>query len=105
MATEIRIAQLKAHLSEQLRWVQRGHEVIVKDRETPIARIVPVGAGSTGRASKLPTRTFQEVAALLGPKARKKARLRPGVLELALRESKMDWLDKWLGSKPTSTLR
>ena len=41
-----RIAELKAHLSEYLRAVRRGEEVTVFDRETPIARIVRVGAPS-----------------------------------------------------------
>ena len=37
----IRIAELKAHLSEHLRKVRRGHTLTVLDRNTPIARIVP----------------------------------------------------------------
>lgn len=36
------VAQLKARLSEYLRRVRGGAEVTVLDRETPIARIVPV---------------------------------------------------------------
>ena len=36
------IAELKARLSEYLRQVRRGHHLTVLDRETPIARIVPV---------------------------------------------------------------
>ena len=35
------IAELKAQLSEHLRAVRRGRTVIVRDRETPVARIVP----------------------------------------------------------------
>ena len=34
------IAQLKARLSEHLRAVRKGHEVIVLDRNVPVARIV-----------------------------------------------------------------
>ena len=41
MKTEVRIAELKSKLSEYLRSVQRGNEVVIKDRETPIARLVP----------------------------------------------------------------
>jgi prevent-host-death family protein len=41
--TTVRVAELKARLSEYLRRVRRGHEVTVLDRETPIARIVPYG--------------------------------------------------------------
>jgi prevent-host-death family protein len=35
------IAELKAHLSEYLRAVRRGEEVIVLDRDTPVAKLVP----------------------------------------------------------------
>ena len=37
----IGVAELKARLSEHLRYVRRGHEVTVLDRDTPIARVVP----------------------------------------------------------------
>jgi prevent-host-death family protein len=37
----VKIAELKARLSEYLRRVRGGHPVTVLDRETPIARIVP----------------------------------------------------------------
>ncbi len=37
----VRIAKLKARLSEYLRGVRRGHELTVLDREVPVARIVP----------------------------------------------------------------
>ncbi|CAN5714219.1 hypothetical protein BH23CHL8_BH23CHL8_01990 [soil metagenome] len=40
----VRIAELKDHLSEHLRSVERGAEVVVTDRSRPIARIVPVTA-------------------------------------------------------------
>jgi prevent-host-death family protein len=36
------IAELKARLSEYLRTVRRGETVTVLDRETPVARIVPI---------------------------------------------------------------
>jgi prevent-host-death family protein len=37
----VRVARLKAKLSEYLRRVRRGHAVTILDRDTPIARIVP----------------------------------------------------------------
>jgi prevent-host-death family protein len=40
----VRIADLKARLSEHLRSVRNGGTVTVLDRDTPIARIVPVAA-------------------------------------------------------------
>lgn len=38
---QVRIAELKARLSEHLRSVRKGHEITVYDRNEPIARIVP----------------------------------------------------------------
>jgi prevent-host-death family protein len=37
-----RVAELKARLSEYLRAVRNGHEVTIYDRDTPIARLVPL---------------------------------------------------------------
>ncbi len=42
--TSVKIADLKAHLSQHLRKVRRGRSLTVLDRETPIARIVPIDA-------------------------------------------------------------
>ena len=39
--SSVRIADLKARLSEHLRAVRRGRTLTVLDRDTPIARIVP----------------------------------------------------------------
>jgi antitoxin (DNA-binding transcriptional repressor) of toxin-antitoxin stability system len=37
----VRIAELKARLSEHLRAVRNGRTLTVLDRDTPVARIVP----------------------------------------------------------------
>ena len=39
--SEVRVAELKARLSEHLRSVRNGNTVTVLDRNTPVARIVP----------------------------------------------------------------
>lgn len=39
---QVRIAELKARLSEYLRSVRRGETIAVLDRETLVAQIVPV---------------------------------------------------------------
>ena len=44
--SDVRIADLKARLSEHLRAVRNGGTVTVLDRNTPIARIIPVAAPS-----------------------------------------------------------
>jgi antitoxin (DNA-binding transcriptional repressor) of toxin-antitoxin stability system len=48
----VRVAELKAHLSEHLRSVRRGHPIAVMDRDTPIAQILPFRA----EAANLPVR-------------------------------------------------
>ena len=44
--SEVRIADLKARLSEHLRSVRNGGTVTVLDRDTPIARIIPYSTQS-----------------------------------------------------------
>lgn len=44
--SNVRIADLKARLSEHLRTVRNGGTLTVLDRDTPVARIVPYGAPS-----------------------------------------------------------
>jgi prevent-host-death family protein len=43
----VRIAELKAKLSEFLRAVRAGDTITVMDRDTPVARIVPCEAGQS----------------------------------------------------------
>ncbi len=40
--TQVKIAELKSHLSAYLKKVRLGAEVLVLDRETPIAKLIPV---------------------------------------------------------------
>jgi prevent-host-death family protein len=51
---QVRIAELKARLSEYLRLVRRGQTIAVLDRQTPVAHIVPVRDRSTLRIRKPP---------------------------------------------------
>jgi prevent-host-death family protein len=44
----VKIGALKNELSAYLRYVKQGEEVIVCDRDTPVARIVPIHASSVG---------------------------------------------------------
>ena len=48
----VRIAELKARLSEYLRAVRRGETIAVLDRDTRVAEIVPVRAANTLRIRK-----------------------------------------------------
>lgn len=44
---QVRIADLKARLSEYLRAVRRGETIAVLDRDTPVAQIVPIRSRAT----------------------------------------------------------
>ena len=63
--TSIRIAELKDHLSENLRKVQAGESLVVLDRTTPIAHIVPVPLLASGADLRVvaPKQTWRQVAA------------------------------------------
>jgi prevent-host-death family protein len=50
----VRIAELKARLSEYLRAVRRGETITVLDRETAIAHIVPIRERGVLRVRKPP---------------------------------------------------
>ena len=45
MTNKVKIAPLRARFSEYLRRVRRGEEIIVMDRDRPVARLVPIEAG------------------------------------------------------------
>ena len=46
MKRHVQITDLKSHLSEHLRTVRTGQPLIVMDRNTPIARIIPFEVGA-----------------------------------------------------------
>jgi len=49
---QVRIAELKARLSEYLRAVRRGESIAILDRDTPVAQLVPVRERSALRVRK-----------------------------------------------------
>lgn len=57
----VKIAELKAHLSRHLQAVREGGEVVVLDRKTPIARIVPYQLPGPKLIVREPTRPFGSV--------------------------------------------
>jgi prevent-host-death family protein len=66
------VAELKGNLSKHLRAVRRGHPLVVLDRNTPVAQLIPYPEGE----SALPVRRPAEGAG-------KPSRLRwPGPLKL-----------------------
>lgn len=102
VGTEVNIAQLKARLSEYLRAVRQGNEVVIKDRETPVAKLVPYEAPRTRLVTIPPTTPLDHVDRLPGIRPKK---LKPGDLERAIRKEKQEWIDRWMPPKSTSTRR
>ncbi len=83
----VKIADLKDRLSEHLRAVERGAEVVVTDRDRPIARIVPFTAGqrlATIEPAKVP---FSVVRSRKRPRPARWA-LRSGALLAAERNDR-----------------
>lgn len=87
MGTEVKIAELKSHLSEYLRSVRNGAEIIVKDRETPIVRIVPYQPAAKRLATIPATKSHKDIDRL--PFFRPK-KLRRGDIDEALRWTRQD---------------
>lgn len=65
----VKVAELKARLSEYLRRVRRGDTVTVCDRDTPIARLVPIEEPVVLRTRK-PVRALRDVTFPPAPKRR-----------------------------------
>jgi len=66
----VKIAELKDKLSEHLRAVEAGEEVIVTDRNRPIARIVAVQAAERVLTLDEPTVPFKLLRTKKWPAAR-----------------------------------
>jgi prevent-host-death family protein len=87
MRMEVGIAELKSRLSEYLRGVRKGGEIVIKDHDTPIARLVPYGKPRKRLETIAPTFSLKDADQL--PFFRPKA-LRAGDVDQALRESRRD---------------
>ncbi len=87
MRTEVKIAQFKSRLSQYLKAVRRGNEIIVKDRDEPIARVIPYKPPVQTLITIPPTRSLKDIDKI--PVIRPK-NLKPGDLEEALRWTKRE---------------
>ena len=47
------VVELKARLSEHLRLVKAGHEVVITERNVPVARLVPLDASERRSTRRL----------------------------------------------------
>lgn len=87
---QVRIAELKNHLSRYLRSAQKGREIIILDRDTPIARLVPIEKPSSRLEIRPATGSLKDLDKLpvYAPKG-----LRLEDLETALEEERRERLD------------
>ena len=79
---QVRIADLKARLSEHLRAVRAGETIAVLDRDTPVAHLIPIRQARALRVQK----PASGVAPLHRIKVPKRARLNVDVVQLLLEE-------------------
>ncbi len=78
----VKIADLKARLSEHLRYVRRGHVLTILDRDTPVARVVPI-AGSEALRVREPAKRGRKLQDVSLPPP---LRLNVDVVDLLLQE-------------------
>lgn len=79
---QVRIADLKARLSEHLRAVRAGESIAVLDRDTPVAHLIPVRQSRALRVQK----PAPGAPPLHRIKIPKRARLNVDVVQLLLEE-------------------
>ena len=100
---KVRIASLKAHLSEYVRAAQKGEEILIKDRETPVARLVPISNSLSPlqiTPAKRPGRGTHQMRSV------KLRGLKPGDAAKSLATVREERVDRWLNLKePISTRR
>lgn len=65
------IADLKAHLSQYLAQVRRGDTVVVCDRHTPIARLVPYTEAEDALVVREPTVSTADLKSVAGVKLKR----------------------------------
>lgn len=83
----VRIAQLKARLSEYLRAVRKGGELTVYDRDQPIARVVPYTAQTGSFVVREPVASYLALGKIPMPPP---ARLAEDAVELLLEDRRRE---------------
>jgi antitoxin (DNA-binding transcriptional repressor) of toxin-antitoxin stability system len=67
----VRVAQLKTHLSAYLADIRGGESMVVCDRNTPIARLVPYDEHPDGLVIREPRRPGEDLRKIRGVKPRR----------------------------------
>lgn len=94
MKSKVGIAEFKAHLSAYVRAAQKGSEIIIKDRQTPVAKLVPIQEPMVGEIRRA-TRSVAEVERMLAARPPEPPIPRE-VFERILEEERADRSDEWL---------
>jgi prevent-host-death family protein len=98
MKSNIGIAELKAHLSEYVRAAQKGGEIIIKDRQTPVAKLVPIEQPQMIGDIRRATRSVAEVQRMLNT-APIDAAMPPETFQRILDEERADHSDEWITAR------
>ena len=93
MKGKVGIAELKAHLSEYVRAAQKGKEIIIKDRDTPIARLVPIETRKLPFRVIPPSRPIRSSDEMVGfhPSG-----VTPEEIDRIIEENRADHEEEWL---------
>ncbi|MGA2770006.1 MAG: type II toxin-antitoxin system prevent-host-death family antitoxin [Bryobacteraceae bacterium] len=100
MKSKVGIAELKAHLSEYVRAAQKGKEVIIKDRDTPVAKLTPLGPAYKSLRVIPATRSMAEVERMLDENPDMTV-LPPDLVERIFEDTRKDVFDKWIAGELT----
>ena len=87
--SEVKVAELKSKLSEYLRSVRQGSEIIIKDRDTPIAKLVPYAVPKGRLIVRPATGSLKDIDKMLANLRRPKG-LKPGDVDRALKWVRRD---------------
>ena len=89
MKKEVTVAKFKSGLSQYLRSVRRGHEIVIKNRDIPVARLLPYQPAPRRLMTIPPTKSLKDIEKLLSSLSPPK-NLKLKDLEEALREPRRD---------------
>jgi prevent-host-death family protein len=98
MSANVGIAELKAHLSEYVRAAQRGDEIIIKDRQTPVAKLVPVEQPQMIGEIRRATRSVADVQRMLDARPPEPP-IPAEAFQRILDEERADHSDEWIVSR------
>ena len=95
MTSNVGIAQLKAHLSEYVRAAQKGSEIIIKDRQTPVAKLVPINQPQMIENIRYATRSVAEAEQMLDART-PDLPMPQETFQRILDEERADHSDEWI---------